>query len=133
MAAVILAAAQEPIEDLRVPVEFYPDGTLKTELFATRASVLPDAMIAASGIVFRVFTTNALVDVTIKADDAVCSRERQAASSDKAVSLQRGGLLITGEGFDWDGTKSTLRIRRRARVSFPSEMIKAERILDRAQ
>lgn len=130
-ATVLLVAAQEPIEDLRVPVEYYPDGTLRTELFAARAEVLPDASIAASGIVFRVFSTNAAVEMTITAEAAVCSRERQSASSEKAVSAQQGDLLLTGDGFVWNGTESTLRVLRKARISFPSAMIKTERILKR--
>jgi len=127
-AALLAVLAQEPIEALRVPVEYYPDGTLKTELFAQRATVQPDATIAASGIVFRVFDTNGTVDVTIKADEAEFSRERQAGWSEKAVSMLQGETLLTGEGFRWNGANGTLRILRQARVSFPSEMIKTEGI-----
>jgi lipopolysaccharide export system protein LptC len=92
--------------------------------------VLADETIAASGLVFRVFTTNALVDITIKATDALCSRQQQTATSEKAVEMQRGELRMTGEGFEWNGTNGTLRIRRQARITFPSEMIKAEGVLD---
>ena len=127
-AAIVAVLAQEPIEDLRLPLEYYPDGTLKTELFASRAIVQPDASITASGIVFRVFATNGAVDVTITAKDAECSRERQAGWSEKAVSMRQGDMLVTGEGFMWNGEDGTLRIRRQARISFPSEMIKMERV-----
>lgn len=128
-----LLPAQEPIEDLRVPMEYYPDGTLKSELLAERAEVLPDETIAASGIVFRVFSTNNVVDMTLKAVDALCRREQQSATSEKAVSMQRGDLTITGEGFVWNGTAGTLLIRRQARITFPTEMIKAEGVRKRAQ
>jgi len=128
-AAVILAVmALEPIQELRVPLAYYPDGTLKTELFAQRALVQPDATIVASGIVFRVFSTNGTVDMTITAEDAECQREQQAGWSEKAVSMRQGEMLLTGEGFKWNGAKGTLRILRRARVSFPSEMIRMERV-----
>jgi lipopolysaccharide export system protein LptC len=130
MATSLVVMAQDPIEDLRVPMEYYADGTLKSELLAARAEVLADETIAASGLVFRVFTTNALVDITIKATDALCSRQQQTATSEKAVEMQRGELRMTGEGFEWNGTNGTLRIRRQARITFPSEMIKAEGVLD---
>jgi lipopolysaccharide export system protein LptC len=104
---------------------------LKSELFAERAHVQPDATIAASGIVFRVFGTNGVVDVTIEAEDAECSREQQAGWSEKPVSLKKGDMQLTGVGFKWSGRKGTLRILRHARVTFPSEMIKTERILKR--
>ncbi len=132
-AAALLAVAvlaQEPIEGLRVPLEYYPDGTLRTELSARRATVSADATIAASGIVFRVFSTNGTVDVTITAEDAKCSRERQSGWSETAVSMRQGEMLLTGEGFKWDGTSGTIQILRQARVSFPAEMIKMKGVLN---
>ncbi len=129
-AAIVALLAQEPIEDLRLPVEYYPDGTLKAELFARRATVHPNATIAASGMVFRVFSTNGAVDVTITADEAEFNREQQSGRSEKAVSIQQGDMLVTGEGFRWRGEDGTLRILRQARVSFPSEMIKMERVIN---
>lgn len=127
MVVILAVLAQDPIEDLRVPLEYYPDGTLKTEVFARQAIVKPDMTIAASGIVFRVFATNGAEDVTIRADDAECSRERQAGWSEKPVSVTQGDVELTGDGFAWNGREGTLRILRNARVSFPSEMIKMER------
>lgn len=133
-AAVLVAVlAQEPIEGLRVPLEYYPDGTLRTELSARRATVGTDATIAASGIVFRVFSTNGTEDVAIMAEDAECSRERQSGWSSNAVSMRQGGMLVTGKGFEWDGTNGTLRILQQARVSFPSGMIKTEGVLKNDQ
>lgn len=128
-AAILAVLAQQPIEDLRVPLEYYPDGTLKAELFARQAMVQPDASIVASGVVVRVFATNGTVDITITAEDAEFNREQQVGRSEKAVSMRQGDMLLTGEGFRWNGADGTLRILRQARVSFPSEIIKAERIL----
>lgn len=128
-AAILAVLAQEPIEGLRLPLEFDPDGTLKTELFARQATIQPDMTIAASGIVFRVFATNGAVETTITAEDAEFSRERQAGWSEKTVSMRQGDLLVTGDGFRWNGANGTLRILRQARVSFPAEMIKMERVL----
>ncbi len=128
-AAIMALLAQEPIEGLRLPLEYYADGTLKTELFARQATVQPNLTIAASGIVFRVFATNGTVETTITAEDAEFSRERQSGRSEKAVSMRQGDMLVTGEGFEWKGADGTLRILRKARVAFPSEMIGTERIL----
>jgi LPS export ABC transporter protein LptC len=129
VATVMAVLAQEPIEDLRLPLGWYPDGTLKTELFAKQATVRPDATIAVRGMVFRVFSTNGTVETTITAEDAQFNREKQVGRSEKAVSMQQGGLQVTGEGFRWNGVDGTLQILRQARVSLPAEMIKTERIL----
>jgi len=130
VAAAPAAQAQDPIEDLRLPVEYYPDGTLKSELLADLAAVQSNGTIAAHGVVFRLFTSNAVESAVIMADDAVLDRERQTVMSEKAVSMRRDGLRIGGVGFDWSGAESILRIHRHARVTFPSEMIKKEGVVN---
>lgn len=118
--------AQEPLEGLRVPVDFYPNGQVKTELQADRAEILPDGRIRAEGIEFRTFETNGTLDVTIRAADAIADRGEKEANSERPVSLMREALLLTGEGFVWNGKGETIRILRRVRLSFPSEMIREE-------
>ncbi len=127
------ARAQEPIEDLRVPMEYYEDGTLKSELFASRAAVRADGVIAAWGIVFRRFTALSVLDSVIRAEDALFNQEQQIATSRRAMSMQSGDLHIAGEGFTWNGTEGVLRIHQKARVTFPSAMINVEGVLNRAQ
>ena len=117
-------AGFRPMEGLRVPVEFYPDGTLKNELTAKEAWVLPDGKIMATGIVFRVFSTNATLEVTIQAADAVVDRVEQTGHSLQPVSLVREDLLLTGEGFEWSGAGETIRILDQVRLTFPSRMFK---------
>ncbi len=117
-------AGFRPMTGLRVPVAFYPDGTLKNELTAKEALVLPDGRIVATGIVFRVFSTNATLETTIQAADAVVDRVRQTGHSERPVSLVRDDLLLTGEGFEWSGLGETIRILNRVRMTFPSEMFK---------
>jgi len=130
---VLQGRAQEPIEDLRVPVEYYPDGTLKSELFAAYAFVQPDQTITGSGVVFRVFSTNGVQDMVITAGDAICRPDRESVLSRTAVSVQRGDVLLTGTGCEWNGTNMTLRILQNVRVSLPSALIKPERIIKREE
>lgn len=112
----------QPLEGLRVPVDFYPDGTLKHELIAKKAKALEDGSIDAEGIEFRLFTPQGEEEVVIRAQQAKIDRATLKGSSEKPVSLMREKLLLTGEGFEWKGKAETIRILRRVRLSFPSSM-----------
>jgi hypothetical protein len=112
----------EPLEGLRVPVDFYPDGTLKHELIAKKAKPVEDGKIDADGVEFRLFTPEGETEVEIRAQQATVDRKALRAESEKPVSLMREKLLLTGEGFEWNGKGETIRILRRVRLSFPSNM-----------
>lgn len=119
----------QPLQGLRVPVDFYLDGTLKHELQAKEARVLEDGTIEAQDVIFRLFTQEGREDVTIQAAQATVDRVGLRGHSARPVSLMRERLLLTGEGFEWNGTAETIRILRRVRLTFPSEMFR-ERIGD---
>ena len=114
--------AMQPLEGLRVPIDFFPDGTLKHELTAQRARVMPDGSIEGTGIEFRVFTPDGNEEVTIRAADATVDRVGRSGHSESPVALMRDNLLLTGEGFEWNGVGETIRILRRVRLTFPSQM-----------
>lgn len=130
---VAVSVAQEPMEDLRIPLEHYPTGELKTELFAERAKVPPDGSIMAFGLILRSFMPTGEVEMEIQAEDCVCDRVAQVASSSNHVSLVRGGIRIDGDGFTWSGGEEKLKILKNARVVFPTAMVQKEGVLDRVR
>jgi hypothetical protein len=130
---VLAVVAQEPMENLRIPLSHYPGGELKTELMAERAEVPPDGRIAAYGLILRAFLEDGSLEMEIKAEDCVCDRLGQVASSTNAVSLVRGPVTVTGEGFSWSGGDEKITITRNARVEFPSAIVQEERVQDRVQ
>ena len=126
MSAVVLSlgATMQPLQRLRVPVDFYPDGTLKHELLAEEARVLEDGTIEAKGVEFRLFTEAGQEEVLIRAVDATVDRAGSRGHSDRSVSLTRDQLFLTGEGFEWNGAGETIRILRNVRLTFPSQMFR---------
>lgn len=126
---VSVGATMQPLQGLRVPVDFYPDGTLKHELLAQEARVLENGTIEAKVVAFRLFTEDGLEEVLIQAEDATVDRAGLQGHSDRKVSLARDQLLLTGEGFEWNGAGETIRILRDVRLTFPSQMFR-ERIGD---
>ncbi len=127
---VAVGVAQEPMEDLRIPLEHYPTGEVKTELFAARAEVPPDGSIVAYGLVLKSFTEAGELEMEIRADDCVCDRAEQVASSSNHVSLTRGDINVSGDGFTWHGDEEQLKILKNARVVFPAAIVKQEGVLN---
>ncbi len=123
--------AQDALKDLRLPLEFYLSGQVKTELFAEEAVVGADGSINATGITFRFLTEAGAEDGIVKAERCVCNRNDQTATSDSAVSLTRKGLQITGVGFEWHAAGKRLKILSQARVELARPAITKERILER--
>jgi hypothetical protein len=126
LGAVVLANMQ-PLQGLRVPVDFYPDGTLKHELLADEARALEDGVIDAKGVEFRVFTEEGVLEAVIRAEQTTVDRVGLQGRSERKVSVERGPLLLTGEGYEWNGKGETIRILRNVRLTFPSQMFR-ERI-----
>ena len=118
--------AQEPIENLRVRLECYPSGEVKTELFAKQAIVATNGTITATGVVLKQFTVDGKLDVKVEADDCVIDQEAQKASSSHHVVLHHGGIVVSGGGFDWNGDDGKIIITKNARVELPMAVIKKE-------
>jgi hypothetical protein len=122
--------AEDPIENLRVVLECYPTGEAKTELFAKLAEVPPNGDIIASGLVLKEFLIDGSVHVEIHAEDCTFNQETQVASSTNKVSLQSGDVVVTGKGFDWNGTDKKLKILKKAKVVFPTAIVKDKGALE---
>ncbi|MBT3191098.1 MAG: hypothetical protein HN341_00940 [Verrucomicrobia bacterium] len=129
----VVCAAEEPMVDLRIPLEHYPAGALKTELFAARAEVPPDGSIRGSGIVVQCFTEAGVMEMEVKAEDCVFDRIGHVASSSNHVFLKRGEITINGDGFEWIGVDERVKILGDVRVSFPSAIVREKRVVDRVR
>ncbi len=121
-----LGATMQPLQGLRVPLDFYPDGTLKHELLAQEARARDDGTIEAQKVEFRFFSEEGQEEAIIRAADATVDRVGLRGNSEKPVSLSRDQMLLTGEGFEWDGTGETIRILRNVRLAFPSQMFREQ-------
>jgi len=124
-----MSYADEPIENLRVNLEYYSTGELKTELFAKRANVPPDGSIVASDLVLTGFTIDGKVELKIVADDCIFDQNKGVASSTNAVALTRGDIKVSGKGFSWKNSDKKLEIIKKAKVVFPTAIIKDKGVL----
>jgi hypothetical protein len=127
--SVMVCIAGEKIENLKVRLECYPSGEVKTELFAKLADVAEDGSITAYGVTLKRYRLDGVLDVRVDAKDCHINQDNQTASSTNHVVLHRGPLVVSGDGFNWDGDKNRLKITKNARVEFPTAIIKEEGVL----
>jgi len=134
LAAVGGGVAQDevmPIENLRLPLERYEDGTLKTQVRAGVALVPPEGLIVASNVVVEMFAPDGTLDLRMEAEDCRLDRQQGAADSSSRVRVERGDVTLSGEGFVWSGEKKRVRIKSKARVAFRRDLLKTKERLDK--
>ncbi len=126
-AGAIMAYAQGVFEDLRLPLEHYHDGALKSELTAREAVVSVDGKLEATGVVIRFFKPDGAVESVIEAEACISDRAAQTASSESPVSFTRPNVRLTGVGFTWRAQEERLHIRSQARLVFNRDALAKER------
>jgi len=130
---IAICIADQPIENLRVNLEYYSTGEIKTELFAKRANVPPNGSIVASDLVLTGFKIDGNVELEILAADCVFDQDKGVASSTNAVSLTQGDIKVSGKGFSWKNADKKLEILKNAKVVFPTAIIKDKGVLKSAK
>lgn len=111
------------IEDLRIPLEHFEDGTVKTEVTATSARIGETGSVIARGLEVRMRNAEGEVVTTITATDCVLDRESRKASSDKRVDVVQKGFRVSGTGFKWNASEEIIHFESDVTVEFDRELI----------
>ncbi len=95
---------QQPyVQGLRLPVEYFPDGSIKTQLNADEAKVSQtNGVIFAKGLRFDMFDQKGASEMTVITPDCTFDRVAGKAFSDEKVTMEKQGLTIKGTGYLWD-------------------------------
>lgn len=119
-----LACGQDalPVEDIRLPLERWPNGKVRRQLHAEQARMPAEGPIEASGVRIECFDKDGKLELAVEADDCVLNREAGAADSDGAVRAEAGDMVITGKGFTWSAEDERVVIQSEARVEFYREI-----------
>jgi hypothetical protein len=111
------AATNAPMENVRVPLEHWPDGKIKTQIVAAEARMPEEGGdLQASRIRIETYFEDGRPENLVMAQDCRLGKDRQSAKSEGSVHMERDGVLITGKGFVWNGEEQSIRILRDVRV-----------------
>lgn len=105
-----------PVKNLRLPMEYYESGAVKTELKAGLALVPPKGMIVASNVVIRMFFEDGSTNVLMTAENCEYDREKQSATSDGKIKIVKDNIVITGKGFEWSSERERVKILSAAKI-----------------
>lgn len=114
-----MIAAEEmamPVKKLRLPMEYYESGAVKTQLKAGFALVPPKGIIVASNVVMHMFFEDGSTNVMMTADNCKYNREKQSATSDGKIKIVRDNIVITGKGFEWYSERERVKIISDAKI-----------------
>ena len=118
LAVPILCGQDEPgvSEGVRMPVDYFEDGRVKTEIWAEKAT-FPAGGVEATGVKVSLFEEGSeAVAVSLLAETCTYQREAGRAVSDSRVYMTKGGVTITGKGFEWDMATESVTILSDVRV-----------------
>jgi len=122
------APASGPMEaaGFRLP-DYHPDGTLKSEMFGETATIDGDR-ITIWNLRVEVYEAGRLA-TSFWGEQCRYDRKTGWLTSDTPVRVIRAGLLITGDGMDWEKGETVVTLRRNVRVTTVRSMgwMKAEK------
>lgn len=110
-----------PIKNLRVPIEHYADGRVKTQVFAEGAKAVRQDETELLKAKVELYTIDGSVDASFFAEHCMFHSSIKAVMSDSSVRLQKAGMIMTGRGFEWKSLSQEFEINRNARVAIARE------------
>lgn len=103
--------ADSPAEDVSLPVETFPDGSVKTSVQAKKAQYFLDAgLVWAQDVVVREFRRDGSPDATLEAQSCVVDRMTRSGWADGAVKMVQGGTAFRGRGVYFSSPEEYVRV-----------------------
>ena len=112
-----LASVMEPAEDVKVPVETFPDGSVKTVVTARRARFfLETGLIWAKGVTIQQFTQDGSEDLRIDAESCVVDRNTKSGWAEGPTRVRHGKTTFGGKGVYFSSAESYVRVFRDSEI-----------------
>jgi len=116
------AVGAAPAENVRLPIEYHENGRVKTQVVAGRAAVGENGIVEATRVRIELMQPTGELEAVATTDRCRYDRQNGTASSDAPVRLERGDLVVSGTGFDWNAAEQTVRIRADAKAVLPGNL-----------
>ena len=114
-------SAVKPVENVTLPLDRYEDGTIKTQLVAGKAKPSENGGWEGTNVRIEFYDETGKIECTVTADDCRYNTETGTARSDANVCVDRGDVVITGTGFEWDSKSEKVKILNNVRVIMKDE------------
>ena len=111
------AKASEPAENVAVPIENHPNGSVKSSVFAKKAQFfLESGLVWGEGVIVRELKDDGTVVAQINAENCVVDRNAKAGWAQGRVKALYDGTVLEGEGVYLDFKKEFVIITDKAKI-----------------
>lgn len=102
---------QTPAEDVTVPLETFPDGSVKIVVHARRAKYfLTSSFVYAEGVTVRKFKRDGSPDLTLEAENCVIDRQTKSGWAEGAATLTQGETVLRGRRVYFSSPEGYVRV-----------------------
>lgn len=111
------AQVREPAEDVMIPIETFPDGSVKTSVSAKKAMLfLKEGFIWAADVVVRKLDVEGAVVSQIDAKTCVIDRVAKSGWAEGPAKLRHGATVFEGEGIYFSSPEGYVMVARKSRI-----------------
>lgn len=104
---------QTPAEDVTVPIETFPDGSVKTSVHARKAQYfIASGLVWAEGVTVRKFKRDGTLDLTLEAQSCVVDRLTKSGWAEGPAKLTQGESVFRGRGVYFSSPEEYVRVTR---------------------
>lgn len=116
------------LKGLAVPLEYYPDGTLKALLKAETATVdSTGESIKGEVLRYETYAEGGATDVVITAEQCLYDKKTGQAKSDSRIKLEKDSVVIMGKGFKLNTKKEMISLHSEVVVEFERNLVPREK------
>ncbi len=106
----VRSAMQSPVENLTLPLDYYPNGRIKARLRAKKAQIFLDGMIFAENVEVEMLALDGMPEGILRADDCLFDRQAKHGYCQGAVSVAKDSDRITGVGMYFSVEEQFIKI-----------------------
>ena len=112
-----LSRVRTPAEDVTIPVETHPDGSVKTLVSARKAHMfVRDGLVWAEGVVIRRFRADGSQEALVEAASCVVDRTTKSGWAEGPARVVQGKTSFRGEDVFFSSPEEYVRVFRNAEM-----------------
>lgn len=123
------AAMTAPVENLMLPLDYFPNGRMKAVLRAVRSQMIADGLIYAEGVSVDLLTEDGRPDGRLTAEGCLFDRKAKHGFCEGAVSVVKGSDRIKGRGMYFSTEEQFIKILSECEIRTSRIPLKLGRLL----
>jgi len=111
------AQVKDPAEGVTIPLETFPDGSVKTSVAAKKAMLfLKEGFVWAEGVTVRKLDVEGTLVSQIDAQNCVIDRVAKSGWAEGPAKLRHGTTVFEGEGIYFSSPEGYVQVTRKSRI-----------------